>query len=286
MKLKATECSRQPSSNQMHEAAESGETSGDIPGLADLQRQLEETADPRVPYEPPLRAVHSFTRGYAGRAPGIIAPRAHHLLSRPERRAFSQHDWNIDENENIRECFPLPLELTLWVAREYELKHHWNWRKKAPAQVTVDFLITRNRGGRHLAIDVKMAKDRKKPRVEEKLKIAKLTLELAGVPHEVWDENSVSTTFFDNYRFLRVHARCPEGAPVSEQALRAAGASLRRVLTDGRNTIRDAAFAAVADTNLSVPVLMRIAYFLIGTQRWRVDMQQPIGPDNGVIFQN
>lgn len=252
------------------------------PYVRELEESLRRDDDPALPYQPHLEAVHSFTRGYAQRIPSQITGRDLHGLSRPEKGAFMLFDWRNDLWSNLREQFPLPLGLTLRLARRENITHPWNRWESDYAVMSVDLLATAKGGERWLAVDVK-PRHKESKRTRWKLKLAELAMALVGVEHQVLTADKIPNVVVRNYQILRHHQLGFDAPPVLANMEKEVEKALVSYLKTGMDVF--AAATAVAPTfGISVAAASNQALRAVALKRWHVDMNFPIGPDHPLRF--
>ncbi len=252
-----------------------------IPGVSELRERLTATNDPCTPYEPALHAVHSRSHGYVYRVPGIKTGRVHHLLSRLEYHAFLFFDFS--DHSNIREQFPLPLDLTQHLAKQMGIRHPWDWKARRVVEMTTDFVLS-DRNDRWIAIDVKPSKNLESKRTKQKLELASHAWATVGVKHVIVTEREQPKTAVENYRILHGLALSFDPPPFSENDMALAATSMRASLASGTLTLRDAAGICERDTGLGRGRSIRAALWLVANRRWTVNLTRPIGPDEPLTF--
>jgi hypothetical protein len=251
--------------------------------VRELEEKLRRDDDPAAVYTPYLRAVHSSSRGYAQRVPGVVTGRVQEFLSRHEFHAFLLFDWSPDKFSNIRGQFSLPLQLTQEIARREDIRHPWNRFEKKPAIMSVDFMLTKRVGG-WMAVDFKENKDAAKKRTQEKLRLAERTLATVGVPHFVMTEDDIPMTVIRNYRWLRIHQLPFDPPPLAEFEIDLVEPPLRQLLSDGRISIFNAVLQVSQRFGMGASKLARTCYWLVANRRWRVNLRERVGPDYPLQF--
>lgn len=252
-----------------------------IPGVRELRDRLTATNDPRCPYDPALHAVHSRSRGYVYRVPGIKTGRIHHLLSRLEYNAFLFFDFS--DHSNIREQFALPLALTLHVAKQLGIRHPRNWKTNQLVEMTTDFVLS-DKNASWVAIDVKPAAKLESRRTKQKLELTNHAFATVGVKHVIVTEKEQPKIVVDNYRILHGLALPFDPPPFSDSDMERAAKSMRASLASGLLTLRAAAGICERDTKLGQGRSIRAALWLVANRRWIVDLTRPIGPDESLTF--
>ncbi len=248
---------------------------------ARFESNLARGDDPAVPYEPYLSAVHSRSRGYAYRTPGVITGRNHHNLSRDEEAVLQLEDGNQAENTNIREQCAVPVSLTRLICKKRGWPHPYF--KGTLAVLSLDFLVTK-RSGERVGIDFKKKKDLEDARTKRKLEIVAEALRLAGATHKILTEENLPRVKVRNLRLLHTLALPFDPPPLSALELEVAEDRLRAALLDGRTLVFDAAQRLSAPTGIPAARLSRGVMWCIARSRWTVDLDRPIGPDHPVTF--
>lgn len=241
--------------------------------LADLQ----ETDDPRVPYEPTISAIRAKTNGYATRYRCITTGQVMHLLSRGEMRVAHLLD-HSGRYKNIRAGFPLPVLLTFAVAAKNGLRHHYDHVRRQPAMATVDFICT-DHAGAWSAIDYKPAAKLTNKRVQVKFDIVRRTLAEVGIRHVVMTELDLPEQLIRNLEFLHQFA-APVDRPPLPPSLRTAAAPLMRTELKAGRTVYQAAQAVALTVGCPAPTLVRLIFWFIGRRHWHVDLTLPVHPES------
>jgi hypothetical protein len=110
-----------------------------------------------------------------------VCQREHHLLSDHEHRYFLIQIWrrlNID----LRECFPLPLDDTLQIAKHINIRHPIHPKTGVPVVITTDFLLTREGTDKNILI----ARSIKPADVLNDPKRRRRVLEKEQIQHAYW----------------------------------------------------------------------------------------------------
>lgn len=107
-----------------------------------------------------------------------------HLLSDIEFRLFLMLEW-ADNVIELREQYPLELDLTLLVAQKLEIKHPTYPGTSDPAVMTVDFMVTTTATTekKYIAFNAKADSEADDARSMEKLEIQRTALEAMQVGH-------------------------------------------------------------------------------------------------------
>lgn len=253
-----------------------------ITGAQKLRERLLASNDPDYPYEPALHAVHSFSKGYVHRAPGVKTGRIHQLLSMLEWYQFLYFEFS-DHYSNIREQFAVPLDLTVALAKQMGIRHPYDWKKRRLVEMTTDFLLTQA-DGTWLAVDVKPSGNLTSARTMQKFELIKQAWATVGVQHEIHTEKDTTPIVIANYRILHGLALKFEPAPFAQADMAKVNASLYEALRSGHLTLREAAVMCERETGLGIGRSIRSALWFVANRYWSVDMTCPIGPDETLKF--
>jgi hypothetical protein len=136
-----------------------------------------------------------------------LCQREHHLLSDHEHRFFLIQAWRR-LNVDIRECFPLPLEDTLEIAKHLSIRHPVHPRTRVPVVITTDFLLTREDADKRnvIARSIKPANvlndPKRRQRVLEKEQIQHAYWTGLNAPWALVTDRQINRTLASNLDFL------------------------------------------------------------------------------------
>jgi hypothetical protein len=136
-------------------------------------------------YKPWLDARSFASVGMTFRVLGVTVPRLYTLFSKQEHRTFLLLDHN-SRTRDIRENFPLPLELTRRLARELGIRHPRYPGSTDDMVMTVDFLVDMLAGASQVppyAVSVKPASKLEDLRVVEKQQLERAASQALGFTH-------------------------------------------------------------------------------------------------------
>ena len=146
----------------------------------------------------PWITIHDFpSKGKVVRILGKKTHRIHHLLSQLEKIYFLMVD-NDPSVEDIKEQFPLPLEITQLIAAEKHIRHPLV--NGFSYVMTTDFMIKQN-GSWH-AVQIKTKADSEKERVKEKFEIEKTYYRSIHTEWKVMTEKDLPALVAENYYWL------------------------------------------------------------------------------------
>lgn len=146
----------------------------------------------------PWITTHDFpSKGKVARILGKKTNRIHHLMSQLEKTYFLILD-NDPLVEDIKEQFPLPLDMTQLIAAGMGIEHPFI--NGFSYVMTTDFMVKRN--GTWQAIQIKTSEDAEKVRVKEKFAIEKAYYKMIGVGWTLLTEKDLPPTVASNYFWL------------------------------------------------------------------------------------
>jgi hypothetical protein len=210
-----------------------------------------------------------------------------HLFSSLELQWFLIFDWT-EWVVDIREQFPLlPHTHTLQLAEAYEIPHPRDCKTKFPVVMTSDFRLTIKRNGvmNEQIRTVKYARELRKHRVREKFQIEKLFWEQHGIPDwAVVTEYDVSRTVVRNIEILRGYIDISDRLDLSLTHLHDAAHFLTAKLADDYWLI-DAANECDKQMSFQTGAALTLAYHLIATRLWKVDMNLALSPRQPIRLQ-
>lgn len=242
-------------------------------------------------YKPWLNIQDVSSRGLSYRSMGTIVPRTYHLLSQQETRYFYELEAtqlmpNMPTVIDIREQVPLlPKGETLRIAETIGVKHPTDPKTQVPTVMTTDFVYTTLKG--HEQVDharaVKMSKDLQRKRVCEKLEIERIFWEKRGVEWGIVTEQDINIVVSDNMKFFQNYLSL-QGYPLSEQDFE----TIRNMLDDRvfKYTLALRELCSDCDASLGYKPgsSLIVAYHLIASGEWKIDIAQRFDPAEPIEF--
>lgn len=231
-------------------------------------------------YKPWLTVRDVPSRGTSSRDNGWKTGRTHHLLSGHELSTFYCLCWSRRITD-IREQFPLlPLEETLALAKECGVKHPAHPVTKEPVVLTTDFLITLDRegGDSEEARTVKEAHDLSSQRVLEKLEIERRYWEVRNIAWGIITEREIPGVVAENVKNLYEARSLPSYTTLHQQELDDIAHVLTRLVTETQQPLRHATSACDHKLGFEPGTSLQVAYYLLATRQWLVDMFTTIDP--------
>lgn len=234
----------------------------------------------REAYKPWLTVRDVPSHGKSYRDLGWKTGRPHHFLSTLEFLYYLTLEWSCVVTD-IREQYPLlPIDDTLAIAESFDIKHPVHPKTKEPIVLTTDFSISlqNENGALEHARTVKYAKDLSKRRTIEKLEIERRYWEIRGIDWGIVTEHEIPLTLAKNVDFLHdawylsSYMPAENIAPVAEFLTRLVMEEQNRPLNE---------LTSLSDEHLSLKngISLRVAYYLLATRQWRINMNVPIDPD-------
>jgi hypothetical protein len=143
-------------------------------------------------YQPWLNVRDFPSHGRSHRAYSATVGRVHHFFSDVEYANFLTFDLDT-EVVDIREQYPLPLEDTQHIAKLLKYRHPREPGATWDNVMTTDILVTYQETGRQrlIAYAVKLEKDTKNRRVQQKLEIECAYWNSKGIRHAILTERDV-----------------------------------------------------------------------------------------------
>ena len=235
-------------------------------------------------YKPWIRVQDVSSHGNSAKIQGMKSGREHHLLSEQESSFFYLAEY-CDSIVDIREQFPLlPLDLSVKIAKNLDIKHPQHPISKAYNVMTIDFMLTRTDGQNtwHEAVSVKpldafLQSNKKRQRMTEKLEIERIWCELLGIPFHIFsitDENRIQS---QNIQWLTSSSRrgeCFDDDNLLHQAI--------QKISKGTYLLSELCLDLEVEFFLNSEQSIRLVKALI-TKKWiNVDLSLPIA-ESGMI---
>jgi len=151
-------------------------------------------------YKPWLTVRDLPSEGRSHRVFGHKSQRTHHLFSDLELATFLLLEWHSD-TEEIREQFPLQLELTTKLAKEAGVVHPAN--AGVVQYMSSDFLVNSHKQEMNkFVLQAKYAEALSDPRTIEKLELERRYWASKEVPWFLITEQDIPSTVFQNINWL------------------------------------------------------------------------------------
>jgi len=233
------------------------------------------------------------SKGRAWRTKGWKTRRTHHLLSDFEHDYFLIEDWDPLVTD-IREQYPLlPLEETLAIAEECNIRHpsvrHPTKRGiVVPVVMTTDFVITIAEGlnSYDQARTLKYAKDLQSQRTLEKFEIERRYWARRNIDWAIVTEHEISRILARNVQILHKHLTIEDRVALTEFTIQEAVAIMTAEVQQSTCSLSQIALECDERLHLQPGTCLTIAYHLLATRQWKIDMLTPIQPGKRLILFN
>jgi TnsA-like endonuclease N terminal/TnsA endonuclease C terminal len=244
-------------------------------------------------YKPWLYIHDVPSRGRAWRIKGWKTGRPHHLLSDFEHDYLLIKDWDPSVID-IREQYPLlPLEETLAIAEECNIRHPSVRRPTKqggviPVVMTTDFVLTISEGLNtyEQARTLKLAKDLESERTLEKLEIERRYWMRRNIDWAIVTEHEVSHILARNIQKLHKRLKIEDRVALPDATIQEAAAMMTSEVLQSTCSLSHIALECDKRLRLRPGTCLTIAYYLMATRQWKVDMYTPIQPGNRLILLN
>jgi len=234
----------------------------------------------------PFLNVRDFSSlGRTTRVKGWKTGRVHHLFSDLETYMFYTLEWR-DDVKDIREQCPIPLERTLAIAEAMKVKHPqvatYTQEKKrmmTNAVMTTDFLVTLQDGTieKLIAISVKYLSDLTR-RTLEKIEIEKRNYMDLNVEFVLATEKDIPLVLAENVKKLHKKRNIHERLDYSDEKIMKIAKVLTDLVLNNQKPLSDLCLSCDDLLGLRLGDSLSIAYYLIATKRWQIDMNVALEP--------
>lgn len=230
-------------------------------------------------YVPWLKTQDVPSQGTSIRIMGWKTGRIHHLMSRGEYFLFLWLEWLLTVLD-IREQFPLEQETTVKIADKLGIKHPTDPTSHVPIIMTTDFNITMQNGEekKFVARTFKNSGDLKKQRNLEKLEIERVYWEdIKQTEWAIVTEKQLPMVLIKNVECVHDHFRL-EGCDLNEDQMKAIKQILSERVRENGTPLRHIALDCDKRLGLEPGTSLSMAYHLIATRQWIIDMNIPLEP--------
>jgi hypothetical protein len=154
--------------------------------------------------------------------------------------------------------------------------------------MTTDFVITFNEGLNSFdeARTIKYAKDLQSQRTLEKLEIERCYWAKRNVNWAIVTENEISRTLAQNIRILHKHLAIEDRIALPKATIQEAVAIMTSEVMKNTCSLSLIALECDERLNLQPGTCLTIAYHLLATRQWKIDMHTPIQPGNKLNLLN
>lgn len=231
-----------------------------------------------------IRDVHS--EGKSTCIIGWTTGRLHVLFSTLEVAFFLLLDW-LDDVVDIREQFPLPIDVTRQLARELHVRHPRGRKNRELSAFTTDFLYTRLRNGSylHLPRAAKYSSDLSDVVTSRKLEVERLAWRRQPAEHyapwKVVTEQDIPWQTVKNIAWVHEYRRV-EQLYLPTQLVADLSQDMTDRLPDHDGTLADLCAWADARSGAEPGTGLLVARHLFANKLWTTDMRVPHLPGSTI----
>jgi hypothetical protein len=226
-------------------------------------------------YTPWLHIQDVPSSGLVHRIKGWKTHREHHFLSRLECEYFYALEWSPLVSD-IREQYPLlPQAETLAIAQACGFRHPADPKTKEPIVMTTDFVITLSKGvlqSLDCARTVKPAVQLHSKRTLEKLEIERRYWQARQADWGIVTEREIPKALARNVELLHGYLQVTDRLALSEDEIRRITPVLTAQVQRGHWSLREVASACDREFGLEPGTGLTLAYHLLATRQWSIDM--------------
>ena len=230
-------------------------------------------------YIPWLRIQDVPSRGRSHRIKGWRHGRVHHLLSDLEAYIFYTYEWSLPVIE-IREQYPLlPLEETLSIAEELNIRHPFDKKTGHPTVLSTDFVLTINHDLHNVyhARQAKYASELGDLRTLEKLEIERRYWERRpDINYGIVTERDLLMPLVHNIKWVHPRYDITSFSSLSKETINEIATMLTQMVLKEDAPLRKITSACDSRLGLSIGRSLSIARHLIAIRYWKVDMSKPL----------
>ncbi|HTL89558.1 MAG TPA: TnsA endonuclease N-terminal domain-containing protein [Leptolyngbya sp.] len=237
-------------------------------------------------YKPWLHIQDVPSQGLSSRIKGWKTGRTHHLLSELETSFFYVLEWSPVVLD-IREQFPLlPLEETLAIAEQCGFAHPSNPRTREPIVMTTDFRVTVQQKANIVeqARAIKCVKDLQSQRVLEKLEIERCYWQKRDIDWGIVTERDIPSHVVRNIKWLHPFLHITDLTSLAPSDVSRISAVMVPMVLQSQDALADIATTCDERLGLAPGVSLSVARYLLANRFWRVDMNQPIHPNQRLVL--
>lgn len=230
-------------------------------------------------YLPWLRVQDVSSRGVSSKDEGWKTGRIHHFLSELESSFYYVGEWSSIITD-MREQYPLlPLEETIAIAQECGIPHPKHPQTLKPVVMTTDFRLTVSlEGGGSVthARTLKYAADLASQKTLKKLEIERRYWEARQIDWGIVTERDIPADLAKNVETL--HKSWYLATYMPKQELAQIVPVLTSLVQQGQQPLRELTALCDAKLGFEGGTSLKVAYYLIATRQWLIDMFRPLAP--------
>ena len=239
-------------------------------------------------YTPWLHIQDVPSRGLVHRVKGWKTHREHHFLSTLECEYFYVLEWSPSVSD-IREQYPLlPQAETLEIAQACGFRHPADPRTREPIVMTTDFVITLAPGPVQMVECARTAKPSTQlgsKRTLEKLEIERRYWQARHIDWAIVTEHEIPRVLAKNVELLHSYLELADRLDPGEDQVSLIVRGLTSQVQRGDASLRAAASACDREFDLEPGTSLAVAYHLLATRQWHIDMNVRINPGQPLALQ-
>lgn len=236
-------------------------------------------------YKPWMNIQDVRSNGLVSRVKGWKTQRIHHFLSNLELSYFFVLEW-MSEVDDIREHYPLDLTETLSIAASCNLRHPLFPGTREPQVLTTDFFVTiRSHSTVHSeARAVIPSKNLTKPRTRDRLEIEQRFWRSHGVEWQVVTEADIPKQVARNVSLLHGYLVIDDRVQLSSEQRHAVSLHLTSMVKESSYSLSRVTTACDRKFGLKPGSSLAVAFHLLATRRWSIDMHVELNPASRLIL--
>lgn len=229
------------------------------------------------------------SEGRKHRILGWKTERGHHYLSDLERNFHYICDWSLVVVD-IREQYPLlPIEETQSIAQQLGIVHPYDRKTGKLRVMTTDFLldVTTTTSSAVYARTTKYVSHLEtNKRTIEKFEIERLYWKARNIDWGIVTERDIPQILAKNIRFLHDHYSLKGRVSLPEDEISEVIVELTKLARERNASLSKVVTECDKHLNLRPGTSLSIAWHLIITRRWRVDLNKPLDTSKRLILLN
>ena len=226
-------------------------------------------------YLPYIRVQDLSSIGQSNRDFGETTGRQHDFLTKLEHRVFLlfDHSGLLD----IKEQYPLSLELTLEIARQCGIKHPADPRTKEPKPLITNLLLT---------IPLPIGSKRAARAIHYSTNLGRRRIEILELERRSWrsldtdwgliTERDINPNIIRGLLWTYKFRQIDSLYPLSPNDITSASQVLTKAVLAGNSPLCETALRCDQLLGFSNGSCLRLARHLIASRQWRVDMSVPL----------
>lgn len=236
-------------------------------------------------YTPWYRIQDKSTFGLATRIYSPKTQRMHHLLTKFHRSYFLWNEWRIDV-EDIRENYPLDINDTAAIARQFGLRHPRAKQNNKPKVMITDFVLTvRDASGTSLAArSLSRNADVGSSSLPPKLEIERRYWNARGIDWAIVTESQLPRNLVANADLLRGYIDVRNRLGGCDADLHMISLWLTCEILACSEPLRQITTRCDHCFELPMGTGITIAYHLLATRQWKIDMNVRIEPGKRMLI--